>query len=321
MDRTPRSGIARRWRRASATMRGAVLSRMMSSRSVPFEPSRPLAFMHIPKTAGTSLVAALVQAIEPKTLVNGLDGVLFGDFHGFASFQAELRAHIYLSPDAMPGDADLIAGHIGYASLRRRFPTAQLVTVLREPFSRILSHWLFWRGNTEEMLAPWGSWADRVRHSYRPLAQFLSMPMLACQIDNLAVRMLLSPHPLIPIDGFIDPRHDRQLLAGARDRLRRFSLVDVVENPKLGHRLQKWLRRPLSVERRNETGGIPGPLRRPLAGELTLEAVDLLSARSRLDLELWRAVTQRRMRGRDVDLIREQTLLQGTARYALLMGA
>lgn len=277
--------------------------------------------MHIPKTAGTSLVAALVQSIEPRALINGLDGVLFGDFDGFSSFQAELRSHIYLTPETMPGDADLIAGHIGYTSLRQRFPAAQLFTVLREPFSRILSHWLFWRGNTEEMLAPWGSWADRVRQSYHPLAQFLSMPMLGCQIDNLAVRMLLSPHPLIPIADFIEPRHDRPLLAEAHDRLARFSFVDVVENPKLGHRLQKWLRRPLHVERRNETGGIPEPLRRPLAGELTAEAVDLLSARSRLDLELWRAVAQRRMRGRDVEQIRQQTLLQCTARYAVLMAA
>ena len=318
MNNRSRAGIVQRWLRGPASVGRALFVRAGAPR--PFDLSRPLAFMHIPKTAGTSLVAALIQALEPRALISGLDGVLFGDFDSFSSFQDDLRSHIYLSPEAMPVNADLITGHIGYTSLRQRFPDAQLITVLREPFCRILSHWLFWRGNTDEVLVAWGSWADRVRLSHQPLANFLSTPTLACQIDNLAVRMLLSPHPLIPVADFIDPKHDRQVLTEAHDRLGQFSRVDVVENPKLSSRLKKWLGRPFDIERRNETEGIPEPLRRPLVSELTSEAVDLLAARSRLDLELWRAVTRRQVRRRNPEQVRLQALLQCTARYSLLMG-
>jgi hypothetical protein len=323
-DPTPLRGITQRWRLAFAVFGKARFARAIAvtpATHAQFDSSRPLAFMHVPKTAGTSLAAALIDTLRPRAPIGGFDRVLFGDYEDFPSLHEEIRRVVYLSPDAMPAEADLVAGHIAYSSLRQRYPDAQLITVLREPFSRVLSHWLYWRGLSDETLAPWGSWADRVRQSHLSLAEFLSSRLLACHLDNLVVRMLLWPHRLIPIDDFIDPEHDRRLLAEAHGRLGGFSFVDVVENPELPGQLQRWLARPLASDRRNETGRVPEPLSRPLVAELTLEALDLLALRSRLDLELWRAVARRCLRGRDPDHLREQTLVRNAAHYAMLMGA
>jgi hypothetical protein len=276
--------------------------------------------MHIPKTAGTSLVAALTDALRPKAVLSGFDRVLFGDYQNFASFDDAVRREVYFSADALPA-ADLVAGHMAYSSLRQRFPDGQFMTVLREPFSRLLSHWLYWRGLSDQQLAPWGEWADRLRQARRPLAAFLRERSVACQVDNLAVRMLLWPHPLIPVGDFIDPRHGPSLVAEARDRLAGFVLVDLVENPKLAEVLRIWLGRPFVPDRRNETGCIPEPLRRPLADELTQEALDLLAGRSSLDLMLWNEFASRCLPERDPGQARARTLLRNVARYAALLAA
>ena len=319
----PARGIAQHWRRASAAFGKARLSISAPVGSAPreqFDPSRPLVFLHIPKTAGTSLVAALIDTLHPRTVIGGFDRVLFGDYDDFTSFDEALRREVHLSPDTLAA-ADLISGHIAYSSLRQRFPGAQFVTVLREPISRLLSHWLYWRGQSDEELAPWGPWADRVRLSRMPLTAFLSSRLLACQLDNLVIRMLLWPHRLIPIDDFIDRRHDRRLLAEARERLAGFTIVDVVETPELPDRLQRWLGCPFVLDRRNETGSIPESLRRPLAMEMAPKARELLTMHTRLDLELWNEVTSRYHPDRDPAQLRVQSLLWNVARYAVLMAA
>lgn len=274
--------------------------------------------MHVPKTAGTSLLAFLSAATGAERAAFGFDRVLFGDFTDFAGFGETPRRAMFLSPDRFP-DADLIGGHLAYSTLRRHYPDAQCVTVLREPVCRLLSHWLFWRGHDDDRLAEWGSWADRVRLSRQPLAAFLGARSLACQNDNLVVRMLLWPHKLIPPADFIDPAHDRRLLAEARRALAGFGAVDIVENPTVFGRLKGWLGATAAPDRRNETGCIPPALRRPLQTELTTEALDLVAERSRLDLELWNDAARAILPGCDIDRLREQAMLHGIARAALLM--
>jgi hypothetical protein len=76
------------------------------------KPTKPLAFMHIPKTAGMALSRALVATLSPSTFVEGFD-----------------LSHF-------------------------------LLTVLRGPNSRLLSHWLFWRSHRDTELERWGVLAD-----------------------------------------------------------------------------------------------------------------------------------------------------------------
>ena len=294
--------------------------RNIDSLSVPFEGgSRPVVFMHIPKTSGTAVRSGLAKALAPAIAVGGFDHSLFGSFRDFDSLHESVRCQIYDSPAALPKNADLVAGHIAFSSLREAFPLAQRLTLLREPVSRVLSHWLFWRQHTDKDLAPWGSWADRVRQSRKPLADFLADPLLACQTDNLVLRMLLWPHPLLPLAQFIDPAHDEQLIHEAMARLLAFDFVDVVENGALMQRLQRWLDRPFNHDRYNETSAIPEQFRTPLHHELTPEAHDLLIARSRLDLRLWSEIAARCLPDRDIPRLREQTVLVNVARYGVLM--
>ncbi len=282
----------------------------------PFDRSRMLAFMHIPKTAGSSVIGALATALQPSHVLSGYDHILFGAFSDFASFDPQVQKLIYHTPDALP-DTELAVGHISYDTLVRRYPAAQFATVLREPILRLLSLWIFWRGHSDARLAEWGSWANDVRLSRGPLEHFLRARQLACQTDNVAVRMLLSPNTLIPPSGFIDPRHDATLLAQATRRLRGFAYADVLESDRFLSNWQAWLGVPVSLPRLNETGEVPATLRSLLDREMTDEALQQLQCRTRLDLGLWRHVAGWRLG--EAGRLRENALLRGVARYAAMM--
>jgi hypothetical protein len=152
---------------------------------------RPTVFTHIPKTAGSALNVCLRHALQPNRALLGFDHAIFGDFDEFDSIVEEHRQHIYARPEDLPEDADFIGGHFAYATAREAFPTARYLTVLREPVTRVLPHWVYWRGRDEASLAGWGSWGARVRTAQKPLAAFLNAPMAACQTDNLTLRQTI----------------------------------------------------------------------------------------------------------------------------------
>jgi hypothetical protein len=284
----------------------------------PIDRTRVLGFMHIPKTAGSSMIGALVDALQPRHVVSGFDHILFGGFTDFASFDAGLQKRIYQAPEELP-ETELVVGHISYDTLRRRYPAAQFTTVLREPVVRLLSLWVFWRSHSDALLAEWGPWADNVKISRQTLEIFLHAPTIACQTDNQAVRMLLSPHHLIPASGFIEPRHDAILLAEARERLRSFAYADVLENPRFVQDWQDWLGVPMALSKLNETNPVPAPLRSNLEMEMTRQALDYLDCSTRLDLQLWRHVAGWRLTEMEAERLRTQARLRGVARYATML--
>jgi hypothetical protein len=302
----------------------AVLGRWLSNEGrsglVPFDPARPLAFMHIPKTSGMAVASGLVSALVPPVMVGGFDCCSFDSYRNFEGVDESIRRTIYESPEFLPQPADLIVGHFAFSTLRQACPRAQYLTVLREPCSRLLSHWLFWRSHTDVELAPWGCLAEQVQKSRQPLVDFLKDPILACQTDNLALRMLLWPHPLLPAGRFIDPATDARLLHEAMAHLDEFDFVDIAENAAFENRLQSWLGRSFGYARVNETRPIPSQFRAPLHRELTSEALELLDSRSRLDLHLWTKIVRGRLPDRDISELRQQTILTNVARYGALMG-
>jgi hypothetical protein len=287
----------------------------------PYDPSHPLVFMHVPKTSGIALRVGLQAALAPRRSLVGLDASLFGGFRAFDTIDAQIRQQIYLGSEALPPHADFVSGHFAASTTEREYGQAQHLTVLREPRSRILSHWLFWRGQPADQLALWGEWASVVQKAEQPLEAFLADPGLACQLDSVQVRMLLWPHRLIPDSGFIDERHDEQLLDEALSRLDRFAFADLLENPRLRETLRRWCGRPVSHGRMNETVPVPGPLKSPLDRELTTRARDLLDARARLDLRLWAKLAQARLPDLDVECLRARTFGAAVMRYAGLMAA
>jgi predicted nuclease with TOPRIM domain len=275
---------------------------------------RPLACMLAPKTSGTALTVGICDVLPSTPRVHGWDRGSFGAFRHFESMSTELREQIY---DSLPPAAgnDFVYGHMSYSTLVRGRPTARLMTVLREPRSRVLSLWMYWRGFSDEQLATAGAWGDVQRLARRPLAEFLSRPDAACQTDNIYVRRLLWPHPLIPDDGFIEPGSDERLLDEAAARLKVFDFSDVIENPLLEKNVRAFLVRPFVYRRMNETLLRPESAS-PVARHLIGEGLDLVEHRSRLDRQLWRAVASGRMAGTDVSALADEIFRKTIARYS-----
>ncbi|MGF6645842.1 hypothetical protein P3T17_003992 [Paraburkholderia sp. GAS82] len=282
-------------------------------------PHQPLAMMHIPKTAGTSLMYDMSASLKPALDVRGFDRTLFGAFKGYSTFSEGVKKVVYLEATDIPANANLIMGHFSHHSLKARYPEAQQITFLREPLIRLLSLWIFWRCQRDEHLAAWGEWANIVKLSRLSLKEFLSDTRLAGQTDNVTVRMLLWPGSGIPLDQFIEARSDNELLAQAFERLNSFSYSDVIENPSFSERLKKWIQIDMPSSRLNETTTVPEHLRLKLERELDNETLELLQQRSRLDLQLWTALAKRRLPECDIEALRLQTLMGGVARYSTLL--
>jgi hypothetical protein len=282
----------------------------------PHNPAAPIVFMHVPKTSGVAFTTGLRAAIQPNRPIDGLDAGLFGRFNEFEALSEDVRQKIYLNHSDLP-ESDFVSGHFAFSTLVQRYKTANFLTILREPTSRILSHWLYWRASEES--AQWRKYSEYVKPAViRGLVHFLTCRKIAAQTDNLSVRMLLWPHRLIPPDDFISPRNDDTLIHEAIGRLKHFAFVDIIENPEMPMNLRAWLGRSVDYLPANETRPTPAPLARLLHTELVPEALDLLEARGRLDLRLWSLLVEDRIKNSTVDSVRQRVILRNAARYAWL---
>jgi hypothetical protein len=279
----------------------------------------PVVFTHVPKAAGTALVQAIETALAPRRPLVGFDDSLFGGFCDFASLVPEERARIYLHDADYPADADFVGGHFCYRTTRRLYPDAAHLIVLREPISRLMSQWLYWRAQSDDALEGLGSWGDVVRLARRPLHDFLAQPKAACQTDNACLRALLHGHPLVPPDDFIHPHVDAILLKAARQALKQYVFADILEDPAMLRRLSGYLGVPLALPRVNETAPIPPALRTGLADIFAPEAMESLKRLSRLDARLWSEIARKRLTRVQVQALHARIRLHTTARHAALM--
>ena len=282
--------------------------------------SRPLAFLHIPKSGGTALGLAIAEALEIKSRIHAWDRCLFGGYSQFETWPPERMENVFLAPEQMPEDAEFLSGHLAASTIQRRYPDAQRLTLLREPRARLLSLWVFWRSLAGDLSQDIGSFAERIAQARGPLSEFLGYPPLAAQIDNVTARMLIWPHPLAPEEGFIAAENDEAVFEQALARLGEFDFVDIYENTKATSHLARWLRRPLHLRRANVTPSVPEAYRTNLAAELTARARDLLQQRTRIDARLWRAVAERVVGPEEAAAIELRTQAASEARYAALLG-
>jgi len=252
----------------------------------------PVVLLHLVKTAGTSVARGVAQALGREHVILGFDQSCFGTFDGFDTFSPEIRALIRLDGDPLPRP-DFASGHLALSTIRRRLPKHRVFTIVREPRSRVLSLWLFWRALWDEQLPQFGSWADILRKARRPLADFLADPAVACLADNLYARALLWPHPLVPDGGPIPHEADAILLAEAAARLDGLDFVAPVEAPDLAARLGRWLGVPAHLGRENTTIPVLPEWQADLDEHLTEEATSLVADRTRLDRVLWERVAAR----------------------------
>ena len=282
-----------------------------------FDSSKPVAFFHVPKTGGSALDSAFRRAMGNPTTIQGFDLSLFGTYDGFSGWSANQVRRMVFSPDDLDAEARYISGHLSVPTILNKYPDAQLVTLLREPFSRLLSHWVYWRRVCQDDLSGFGTWADRLRLSLRPLYEFISTPSIACQTDNVAVRMLLWPHPLIPDDGFIPPEHDDELVRLALEALDRFSVVGVYEDKNRIAGFESFLGVTLDVHQENETGRIAPGASTKLSNEIDDYTMTLMVDRCRLDVKLWGHWVEKNFLSPDSLFLVH--LLKSVARFSLLL--
>jgi len=243
-------------------------------------------FVHVPKSAGSSIKNAVAQRCDPSSIAPvELDRVLFGGFDRFEEMPARTRSTIAVDGAGAVARYDVVMGHFGLTSLSPHFAPAETMTVLREPRTRLLSHYTFWRGWTDARHADWDPYAASRCAVTDTFGEFLEDPAAASQTDNLAARMLLSPHPLIPDDGFIDPEAVAELAARGAELLGGFGFADVVESgPALWRDLSAWLDAPVEPEHTLMTEVRPGI---DWSATLSPGTTAALARRTAIDSLLW----------------------------------
>jgi hypothetical protein len=283
-----------------------------------YGPGNPLIFSHIPKTAGTSLHAALRTVIRPTVDVTGLDLSLFGGYDDLGSLRSTARSAVYATPEDLPADATLVAGHIAPSTTMTRYPGADHITVLRVPQVRLLSQWMHSRSLSEFDLRHWGAAAEAFRIGRRPLHEYLRHTMIAPNIDNTITRFLVWPHPLVPRLDFIRDNDDDELLDAALRRLDAFGHVNVIENADFITELGGWLGCTLPTTQLNERTYVPERMRPDFDVELDRSTRDLLDHRCRIDARVWEHVLARVRADADPVEVLEATVQRSKDRYATM---
>lgn len=254
---------------------------------------RPLYFLHLAKTGGTTFTSILDRQFAPHEIC-----------------PAQLWHELLKIPAGQLSNYRCFRGHF-YAYLERLIKRpVQYITFLRDPMERSLSHYAD--------IARWPGhyFYDRVREQGSFLA-FLKDPVtssllmnyqtrgLALDLDPVAIAATLSPEELdaLRLEQILDtmlPRNmsDDELLARAKARLERCLFVGLTEHfeESLAHvaRLLRWQAVPENI-RLNVSE------ERPATPDLSPEAKALLFEQTYLDHELYAYARLRFERYRTID--------------------
>ncbi|MGH2871108.1 MAG: hypothetical protein ACRDL5_01440 [Solirubrobacteraceae bacterium] len=111
----------------------------------------PLCFMHVPKSGGTSVGIALERVlpeggIGPKRQ----DATLLCGFTDIERLGPRIREMLVVEPSEVDALAEhqIVSGHFALSTLLAVSPPSSIATVLREPRSRLLSNYAYWRLST-----------------------------------------------------------------------------------------------------------------------------------------------------------------------------
>lgn len=157
--------------------------------------------MHIPKCGGSSIRAALEQALPSGWLAP--QGYLTdSEPADLTQLTPQQRSEFATSLEEMRSIGQryrAITGHFNLDTLLEITDATRICTVVREPRTRVLSVYLY---SLVPGVAP--DWAyNPTLHDPRPLGQFLLEVFRAPQIDNVLCRMLLGDDPRLPAQDVV----------------------------------------------------------------------------------------------------------------------
>jgi hypothetical protein len=247
----------------------------------------PRCFLHVPKSGGGSIHTALEAALPPGSLAPWrFDTPFFCDFNDFDLLRSETRALVAVSPEEIQSlrRYRAVSGHFSLATLLKVAPPSSIMTVLREPRTRLLSLYLFWR--TPGIGDAWVPYRAH-EYAWRSLSEFLSEPRIAPVVDNQVSRMLLHDDPRLPESGFAAESDIEAIAGDAIDRLDDLGFVGVVElDESLWRGTEQLFGVRLDPVQVNVTGKVARPAAVPPAEPklLTDHALDLIEQRSAADL-------------------------------------
>ncbi len=212
-----------------------------------------IVFVHLPKCAGTATTNAIRRAMSPKSEYIGLSISTFGCFEEFDTISDACRNTIVWNADDLPSGPEFVYGHLQFQFTRKAYPAHRFLLLMREPRSRLVSHWLYWRSNSDEALAPWGTWGEWIKSSRQDFDEFVSDRRAFCQTDNVAARLLLQPHPAIREGQLIDESEFGKIKVSLKEALDSIHFVGFTEDQNLSQKLETFIGQPLKFERDNAT--------------------------------------------------------------------
>ena len=216
-------------------------------------------FIHIPKTAGTTLTEILERQYPPSKRYS-LGAKVEKAIIEFKSLDESARA-----------DVDALYGHMAYG-LHTYLPRPALyVTMLREPVERVISFYYFVRGNKYHYLY------DLSQYKAADIKAFVESGH-TIMVDNFQVRLLSGVWSEVPFGG-VTAEH----LAMAKQNLDDFDLVGLTERFDESLLLIKDLLGWQCVwyEARNVTQ------KRPKKSELSADMLETVRAYNQWDIALY----------------------------------
>ena len=226
---------------------------------------RPFLYIHIRKTAGTSLRTLLTNQFPVDRLL--------------------LNAHSVRGPQE-PGEAAFVTGHVAFDYVQRFTVRPTIFTVFREPISHALSTYFFFRANDEDFFQTVGrDWNEAelaARRRFTERARALDMLSFLRTEEALAKRWLSNAQTCQLASCTHAERDNNRVLETAIANLQTCDLVGTLEK----------INETLFVVGHHMRWGAVGPLQHlnaTRAEAVDRGCLDILRAWNPLDLQLYGA--------------------------------
>ncbi len=228
-------------------------------------------------------------SIAPKRF----DVSSFCDFTDFDRLRPEARALIATNETEVQSlhNYGLVSGHFCLPTLLRLAPSSAIATVVREPRSRILSLYAYWRVTDLTVWHPY----DVHRYAQGTLETFLAEPTIAPVIDNQLCRLLLDGDPRFPRKRFMEPTDAKGLAESAIEKINTLGLAAVHQLSEVTWAdLSEFFATILSRRSINVTGKFDGRVLSPRGPHLiNAEVLELLDYRTAADCIVYHHVATR----------------------------